>query len=61
MPISSSTTTFNQIWLEGQFVSDFADLDGCRCTEKTLAFISCLLLLIIGKTEADHDLLTNTS
>lgn len=34
--------------------------DGCRHTEKTLAFISCLLLLVIHQTWADHNLLTNT-
>lgn len=34
--------------------------DGCRHTEKTLAFISCLLRLVIHQTWADHNLLTNT-
>lgn len=42
MPISSSTFTFNQIWLGGQFVSDFAEIGWMQAQKEN----TCLHLLL---------------
>lgn len=41
MPISSSTFTFNHIWLRGQFVSDFADLGWMQAQKENTCSLAC--------------------